>query len=394
MITRFHVENFKSLAKFDLPPAGHRLGPFTCLIGLNGSGKSTLLQAFDFAAHIVTGKVEDWLKQRNWKPSDVVTNLGKRTFVVCFEVGFRDETGREATWSARYNASQLRCTWEKVESNGRPLLELESERLSLAGTAGELSSSGEKLDLDYKGSVLSVLQLKEKHPLLTLVKESLKQLKSLELLSPQLLRKRAYAAEDIGVGGEKLSAFLAGLAPHKKAALSVALQQFYPHLESWRVQSLQSGWKDLRVVELYEGRHTVQAAHMNDGFLRTMAILAQVHSPHTFLLFDEIENGINPELVEKLVDFLITCGKQIVVTTHSPMILNYLPDNLAKEGVILLYKTQKGETRSGRFFDLPVTQEKLRALGPGEVFVDTRQSDLAAELEQQPNGSSANSPQS
>lgn len=82
------------------------------------------------------------------------------------------------------------------------------------------------------------------------------------------------------------------------------------------------------------------------------------------------------------------CGKQVLVTTHSPMILNYVPDSVAKDGVILLYRTRRGETKSARFFDVPVMQEKLRALGPGEVFADTRLSDLTADLERQDNGHS------
>ena len=130
----------------------------------------------------------------------------------------------------------------------------------------------------------------------------------------------------------------------------------------------------------------MQAAHINDGLLRIMAVLAQAHGPYTFLLFDEIENGINPELVEKLVDFLIACGKQVVVTTHSPMILNFVPDEVAKDGVSLLYRTRQGETRSARFFDVPGMREKLRALGPGEVFADTRLTELAAQLEPVGNG--------
>lgn len=383
MITRFHVENFKSLKDFELPPARHSLGTFTCLIGLNGSGKSTLLQAFDFAAHVVMGKVEDWLGQRHWKPSDVVTNLGKRTFLVSFAVSFRGPNGEDVTWTARYNTTQLRCTFERIESNGRTLLELEAERLSLADANGVPNSTGEKLAFVYQGSVLSVLQLKDRHPLLTVVKEDLQQLKSLELLSPHLLRKRAYAAEDIGVGGEKLSAFLAGLPSDKKAALLSAIREFYPQLERWSVKSLQSGWKDLRVVERYQGSHLVQATQMNDGMLRIFAILSQAYSSHRILLFDEIENGINPELVEKLVSFLMRCGKQVIVTTHSPMILNYIPDEVAKESVIMLYKTRRGETRSARFFDLPGMQKKLKALGPGEVFVDTRLNELVEEIERQ-----------
>ncbi|MGV3774974.1 MAG: hypothetical protein ACO1QB_18900 [Verrucomicrobiales bacterium] len=119
--------------------------------------------------------------------------------------------------------------------------------------------------MDYKGSILSVLQLKEKHPLLDALKDHLQWLKSVELHSPQLLRKRAYAAKDVGVGGEKLSAFLAGLNIDKKAALLHELKKFYPNLKNWSVKSLRSGWKDLRIVEQFEGSHTVNAAHINDN---------------------------------------------------------------------------------------------------------------------------------
>jgi predicted ATPase len=386
MITSFHVENFKALASFDLPPKGHRLGKFTCLIGLNGSGKSTLLQAFDFLAHIVSGKVGVWLDQRNWQSKDVATNLGKRNPVITYKVSFQDDQNVETVWEGRFNLTHLRCTFEKVVSGGHMLLELEADRLAIASPDGLLKRGEEKLNLLYQGSVLSILQLTDKHPSLTLVKESLAQLKSLELLSPQLLRKRSYAAKDIGLGGEKFSAFLAGMPVENRRQLLSALKSFYPHLDSWRVKTLRAGWKDLGFKEDYQDSGSVQAAHINDGLLRIMAILAQAHSPYAILLFDEIENGINPELVEKLVDFLIGCNKQVIVTTHSPMILNYIPDDVAKEDVILLYRTGRGETKAARFFDLPAMQEKLQALGPGEVFADTRLSRLAGELEHAANG--------
>ena len=148
-------------------------------------------------------------------------------------------------------------------------------------------------------------------------------------------------------------------------------------------EELSLGWKGLRVWENYSPGSVVDAAHLNDGMLRVIAILAQAYSRHKVLLFDEIENGVNPELVEKLVKSLMDLGengKQVIVTTHSPMILNYIPDDVAREAVILLYKPADGRTRCVRFFDLPETQLKLRALGPGEVFVDTKLEDLVAHL--------------
>jgi hypothetical protein len=63
--------------------------------------------------------------------------------------------------------------------------------------------------------------------------------------------------------------------------------------------------------------------------------------------------------------------RQVIVTTHSPLILNYLPDDIAKEAVLMLFRNRSGNTRSVRLFDLESTQEKLLFLGPGEVYVDS-----------------------
>lgn len=115
--------------------------------------------------------------------------------------------------------------------------------------------------------------------------------------------------------------------------------------------------------------------------LRLIAILAELQNEENhFLLFDEIENGINPELIEFVVDALTTCKQQVMVTTHSPMILNYLDDETAKAGVMYLYRTAEGFTRAIPFFSIRSIAKKLEVMGPGEAFVDTNLTDLAEEI--------------
>ncbi len=80
---------------------------------------------------------------------------------------------------------------------------------------------------------------------------------------------------------------------------------------------------------------------------------------------------MNPEIIERLVDILASASQQILVTTHSPMILNYLDDTVAREAVNFIYKNPKGETRARPFFGIPRISEKLSFMGPGEAFVDT-----------------------
>jgi hypothetical protein len=305
---------------------------------------------------------------------------GKRSPIIAFRVTLDDADGGDLVWHGRFNTTQLRCTFERVEAAGRALLELNEAKLFVAGEGASAEPKLEPLKFVFQGSVLSAVALQKAASGIGRVKDTLANLKSLELLSPQLMRRRARKAEDIGAGGEKLSAFLGTFKPEQRRQLLDRLREFYPSLKDWTVKSLVYGWKNLRVTEDYGGSLSVNATHMNDGLLRVMAILAQAQSSHSFLLFDEIENGINPELVEKLVSFLVNLDRQVIVTTHSPMILNYIPDDVAREAVMLLYKQADGRTRCVRFFDLPEANEKLRALGPGEVFVDTKLENVAAGL--------------
>ena len=97
-------------------------------------------------------------------------------------------------------------------------------------------------------------------------------------------------------------------------------------------------------------------------------------------MLDEIENGINLELVEYLMDSLVEAQPQVLVTTHSPLILNYLDDSTAVGGVSYLYKSSDGITRSIRFFDIPSMRKKLEVMGPGEVYEDTELSTLTVEI--------------
>jgi predicted ATPase len=143
-----------------------------------------------------------------------------------------------------------------------------------------------------------------------------------------------------------------------------------------------SGWKDIEITEDFSGHKLrSKARHINDGLLRLMAILSQLQSANDFLLFDEIENGINPEIIAFLVKTLVETEHQVLVTTHSPLILNYLDDEIAKAGLVMLYKNNAGHTRAVRLFDLPAMAEKLTVMGPGEVFADTDLVQLAKQAE-------------
>jgi len=387
-IRQIKANNFKSLVEFEL-----ELAKSTCLIGLNGSGKSTVLQFIDFLSQQMRGDIEGWLSERNWQTREIKSQLTKKNNID-FSVSLTDDSGERATWEASFNLVQMHCTQERIEVGnayvrvgGGTVHYGESWSDSPGTGAGE--SSSQQITFTYQGSILS--QLKEStlpDPLVDF-KRFFENVKSLDLLSPEHLRQRTReSAGSLGLGGQRLSAFLHELGTQKRRQLVQRLKSAYPQLENIHTRSLRSGWKQLEITEAYQGeesgffpRMTTEARHVADGMLRLMAILAEIETEHQFLLFDEIENGINPELVEFVLDALVSAPQQVLVTTHSPMILNYLEDDVAKDGVVYLYKTSVGHTQAIRFFDIPSVAEKLTVMGPGEAFVDTNLTALHHEID-------------
>jgi hypothetical protein len=73
--------------------------------------------------------------------------------------------------------------------------------------------------MKYEGSTLSFINVRDVHPALGVLKHVAANLRSLDLLSPQSMRRRAKDGADIGYGGERLSAFIHGLPANDKLAL-------------------------------------------------------------------------------------------------------------------------------------------------------------------------------
>jgi predicted ATPase len=416
-IKSIKVDNFKSLVNFDLP-----LAKFSCLVGLNSSGKSTVLQFFDFLSQQVKGDLSGWLKKRQWESSDLNSKLTRKQ-KISFEILLSHEntsgTEIELKWSASFSRQTLHCTSEQVvykvvnikdkgnkiqlnfEKASNVLLKVEDGKYYIWTLNDHIqevrlphsspyftwhqtreSILPQEIIFDYQGSVMSQIKESQLPKELRELKKFLIDLHALDLLAPELLRQRTRDADNsLGLGGEKLSAFLHEIGEEKRVVIQSKLAKIYPRFKHLDILSLRSGWKSLTVQEQFGDTIVkTEARHVADGFLRMLAVFAQLSKEQSFLLLDEIENGVNPELIEFLIDELVGASPQVLITTHSPMVLNYLEDDVAIEGVIYIYKNQIGATQAIRLFDLPRMREKLTVMGAGEVYEDTLLTQLNAEI--------------
>jgi predicted ATPase len=89
----------------------------------------------------------------------------------------------------------------------------------------------------------------------------------------------------------------------------------------------------LELIDRYSEHH-IPASDISDGTLRILAFLTALYQEDTpsIICFEEIENGVHPWLLHKMMELLKTVstegitGKpvQVLITTHSPVLLNYV----------------------------------------------------------------------
>jgi predicted ATPase len=386
VIRRIQIDNFKSLDGFSLPPAGSApLANFTCLIGANGSGKTSVLQMFDYLSHFVSADMRQWIRNRDWSLLELRSryiDASRPPFHMAYEVELKLNDLGVVKWSGNFSMMRRLANEELIEINGKKILELSKGQLHI----NKLDDTQVEVDmraLRFNGSCLAFLDEGVLPPSLIRFKSAMQNVKSLELLAPGSMRRSSRPSDQMGWSGEYLAGFFSKLKTELRSSILSKLREFFPFLVNLRTPSKEYGWRSL------EARETkvpyVTAKHLSDGFLRILAIISQIeqqNTPDTVILLDEIENGLHPELIERLVKYLLQTKAQIVVTTHSPLILNYLSNDEAKESMIFLYRNRDGRTRSCRYFDLPSASKKLGILGPGEVYVDTSIEQLATEAEE------------
>ncbi|MEK6289974.1 MAG: ATP-binding protein [Paraburkholderia tropica] len=370
------IRNFKSIVDLNLKFSEH----FNCLVGLNGAGKTSILQAIDFASHMMEGDIDSWLKVRGWASQDLHSKLSTASNIVFFFV-YRLPSGKIVEWRAAFNRVTRSCTREEVTEHIDPGTAFASRKIIFDVQRNRyVVGDGARSDisLNYEGSLLSRLKDELLTEDLVALRDGIRSIRSLELLSPHLMRASSRDADsDIGFGGEKLSAYLFTIKGEQRARLVELLSKFYPSVVDFKVIQQRAGWKRLVLIEEYGDRRVeTEARHINDGLLRVLAILSQAQSQRSALLFDEVENGVNPEIAEQLVDLLQECSQQVIVTSHSPLILNYLSDDTARAAVSFVYRSWDGGSKARPFFDLPPVEDKLDYMGPGEAFVDTNLTDL------------------
>lgn len=375
MIKRVMIDGYKSFQGFQV-----ELRPLSVIFGPNAAGKSNLLDAIYLVAQAVTCRnLKEAFEGHRGLPlesfyygdSTYEELIKKDRITLTFEVDVEisplvqkkvseiisekrrgidigDGVPRGITEKLlRYRltietlpkAGYLRVADERlaaIKHNGEekkrtPFLERQGERLHLR-MEGQAHPTYHQVGLDH--TIISTSLYEPHYPHITAFRMEVANWRVYYLEPKTLMREEVPVAEVAALGprGENLAAFLNHLQnrePQAYETLNLTLKRILPNNPRIEVELLKEGRVGLRLMEngrWYSGRL------ISEGTLRLLGLLTAIHpiSQATVVAYEEPENGVHPTRLKLMADLLKNAvtdqGKQIIVTTHSPVFPEYFDD--------------------------------------------------------------------
>lgn len=135
--------------------------------------------------------------------------------------------------------------------------------------------------------------------------------------------------QDIGVLGEDIAPYLYRLRaeyPKHFAAVRRTLIALIPSVEDLNVDLDEK--RGTLEIQVHQGGANYSSRIISEGTLRVLALCAIAVNPWTkgLIAFEEPENGVHPRRLELIAELLTSLaveqGRQVIVTTHSPLFCN------------------------------------------------------------------------
>ena len=401
MLKRVHVRGYKSLRDVEV-----NLKPLTLLIGPNNAGKSNFLDAVQLLARLATSPTLKAAFEPPYRGKPLESfSIGdgglkglraqeRLSFSIEVDLRISDavaeaidreiqheqqQTGRLGSNSASGNVRvrernlRYRLEVEMLPSSG--LLRAKDEYLGALTGTGKPSTrrkpfierQGDQLQLRSEGrappkqiarysdhAILSKPCYAPRYPHLAAVRRELENWQFFYFEPRERMRAAIPVKEvrRVGALGEELAAFLNTLKarrPEQFDAMERALRMLLPDVDGIETEVNDLGEAEFR---LRENGVATPARVLSEGTLRLLGLLAVAGGDETPALvgFEEPENGVHPRRIELIAELLKTQSTrgstQYIVTTHSPI----LPDLLPDESLFVVQRANR-HTRVGPFRD-------------------------------------------
>ena len=341
MITRVEIKNFKSVVNQTMD-----LGIFNVMIGANGCGKSNLLEAIAVAGLSSSGALlPEMFANRGIRLTD--TRFMKAAFEGCDDefISIKVTTTEHeiSRFKIRYNTNHKPAQWEDVvEEDTMAFLshiknsDSQCKVSDLKGYLEEIANLHGSKEMEFN------ISLFRRDNNVVLARSNVNGLKNFTIYSLEETALRSLdemPSTKLGCTGKGLLPYLKELSKSDtgKAILSeikdnMGVIDWFEDLDMPESGLSQDSTLKLRDRYVDENLEFFDQRSANEAFLYLLFYFTLFISDETpsFFAIDNIESSLNPKLcklvISKLAELAKKHNKQVIITTHSPFVLDGLND--------------------------------------------------------------------
>ena len=378
-IESLRVQNYRVLRDITFK----KLTPLTVLIGPNGCGKSTVFDVFAFLSECFSHGLP-----QTWSDRGGIQELRSRGSdgPVVIELKYREEEkwqlpeGGENSKSLNplitYHleldeingvpvVAKEELSWRRKQ-HGRPFQFLsyqKGEGEAIPGDAPDEDAERKKQPLNSPDllAVNTLGQLRE-HPRVAALRDFISGWYLSYLSVPQMREfARVGTSRRLSSTGDNLANVMQFFEEHQEERLREvlnALSRRVPQLEKVLTETMRDGRLLIQMIDR-PFDDPILARYISDGTLKLLAYLFVLYDsdPPPLIGIEEPENFVHPKLLRELGEECLVASNssQILVTTHSP----YLLDALKPNQVRILNRGNDGFTTTRPVSDMPLVKEYL-----------------------------------
>ncbi|MEX1369027.1 MAG: ATP-binding protein [Nannocystaceae bacterium] len=388
MLRKIRVRGFKSLEDVEA-----ELAPLVVVFGPNAVGKSNLLESIELLSRLVRSRTiaeafdtprgyptESFTLPTTGLPGLLEQELAELTLegIVAPEQGdsllYRVTVGSKPSLGSLELADEYLTRLNKSgepKARFEPRLERTDDELLIRRIGEQGRPRKEHRGLNHV--LASNLQFSgDKYPDFDRLRDELGGWRVF-YLDPRTAMRSAQPprqVDEIGAQGQWLAPFLYRLkksAQHQPRfrAIGRALRAAIPSIENLDVDlDPQRGTLDIEIVQ---SGTPFSSRVVSEGTLRVLALCAISANPWpgSLIAFEEPENGVHPRRIETIVELLVNLvangRRQLVVTTHSPLVVSAMARHQREQPdrIRLLRCSQSGSrTRVDPFDALPLFEDR------------------------------------
>lgn len=312
-ITSLNIKNFKSIVDITI----NEPNPFTVFVGPNGSGKSNIFEALEFANLAKNDNAEDIFGGRKTFLNFNHFGDPELSFDISFLFQFKDSDYKRHTWFIN----------DKFKTD-RELTRISTRRIGF-------EESGKMLD-----------EVKNLH------QKQLNNFHRLFIGKSEIERQKITSENFLSLTASNLEKVLKRLLDNSTIKQEILdwLELFIPEFENIEVRKSDFSSNEELLIYQKHYEKPFNKELISDGTYNILCLLTAVlqSDEPQFLCIEEPENGLNPFVIRKLVDFFRQACEEkrhyIWLNTHSQTLV----ESLKPEELIVVDKVN-GETQVKQF---------------------------------------------